>query len=350
MRHTSFSNRVSEVIWPRLALAGGGGLAVLALAGCAGATTSPFLPASTNAKPIYDLFLIVYGIAAVVFVIVVSALLYAAVRYRGNKDTTLPPQVEGNVKLEVAWTLVPAVALVVIFIISLQTLFTITRPQPAGAGQADNSLHIRVIGHRWWWEFVYPALNITTANELHVPANVDLALDVESVDVVHSFWVPQLAGQKDATPGHINPLFLRVTETGVYQGECVEYCGTEHALMRLQVIAETPDQFQTWVQGQQAPVAALSGAAAEGEQVFLKGACIGCHTVNGTTAKGVAGPNLTHFASRQFFAGAVLANTPANVTQWLADPGSFKPGVTMPKLPLTPDQLSALTAYLEALK
>jgi cytochrome c oxidase subunit 2 len=130
----------------------------------------------------------------------------------------------------------------------------------------------------------------------------------------------------------------------------VEYCGTEHALMRLQVIAETPDQFQAWVQGQQAGVPALSGAAAQGEQVFLKGACVGCHTVNGTAAKGIAGPNLTHFASRQVFAGAALTNTPENVAKWLADPNSVKPAVMMPNMHLPADQISALTAYLEALK
>jgi cytochrome c oxidase subunit 2 len=246
--------------------------------------------------------------------------------------------------------LAPAVVLIVVFIVSLQTLFAIARAQPAGAGQAANSLHVRVIGHRWWWEFVYPDQQITTANDLHVPVGVDLKLDVESVDVVHSFWVPQLAGHQDGTPGHVNPLYLRIPQTGVYQGECAEYCGTEHALMRLQVIAETPDQFQEWVQGQQAGPAALSGAAAEGEKVFMAFPCIGCHTVNGTAAKGLVGPNLTHFASRQTFAGSVLTNTPDNLAKWLADPQSVKPGNVMPNLHVPPEQISLLVAYLEALK
>jgi len=357
MRHNSLSRSVCGAtklrrarIGPRLASAGLGMLAALALAGCAPNTTTPLMPASTNSKAIYDLFLVVYAIAALVFVVVAAALVYAAVRYSRSKDNALPPQIEGNVRLEIAWTVIPAVVLVAVFVFSLQTLFAITRTPPAAAGQPDSTLHVRVIGHRWWWEFVYPGLNITTANEVHVPAGVDLELDVESVDVVHSFWVPQLAGQKDATPGHVNVLPLRITQTGVYQGECVEYCGTEHALMRLQVIAETPDQFQTWVQNQQAGPAAVTGAAAQGEQVFLKGACIGCHTVNGTAAKGLTGPNLTHFASRQVFGGAVLANTPENVAIWLADPQSVKPGNLMPNLHLPPDQISALTAYLEALK
>jgi cytochrome c oxidase subunit 2 len=347
---------VSKVNTPRRArwrsrrMVAGGILAALALAGCAGATTTPFLPASTNAKAVYDLFLVVYAIAAVVFVIVVSALLYAAVRFSRDKGKALPPQIEGNMRLEIAWTLAPALVLVVVFIVSLQTLYTISRTQPAAAGQADNSLQVRVIGHRWWWEFVYPTYKITTANDLHVPVDVDLVLEVESADVVHSFWVPQLAGKKDGIPGHANPLYLRVTQTGVYLGECAEYCGTEHADMRLQLIAETSDQFQAWVQAQQAPAAAVSGLAAQGEAVFMKGACIGCHTINGTAAKGMAGPNLTHFASRQTFAGAVLANTHENLAQWLADPNSVKPAVTMPNLHLTSEQISALTAYLEALK
>ncbi len=357
MRRNSFSPLVSETpgrrlgraAW-RLTLAGGGLLAALALGGCAGATTSPFLPASTNAKPIHDLFLVVFATAAVVFVIVAGALMYTAVRFSRHKDNALPQQIEGNTRLEIAWTLIPAAALVVVFIFSLQTLFKISSPQPAPAGQAETSLRVRVIGHRWWWEFVYPALNITTANELHVPVGVDLTLDVEAADVVHSLWVPNLAGKQDAIPGHVNPMYLRVTEAGVYLGQCAEYCGTDHADMRLRVIAESPDEFQAWVQNQQAPVPALSGEAAQGQQIFMKGMCVACHTINGTAAKGVAGPNLTHFASRQIFAGAVADNTPENLAGWLADPGSVKPGVMMPNPHLTPEQISALTAFLEALK
>ncbi len=333
----------------RLALAGLGGLTTLALAGCTALTPTPFLPASTNSKAIYDLFMVIYVITAVVFVAVAGALLYAAVRFRGEKDKSLPPQIEGNVPIEIAWTVVPAVVLVVVFVFSLQTLFTIARAQPA-TPQSSTSLQVRVIGHRWWWEFNYPTLNITTANELHVPVGVDLDIGVESVDVVHSFWVPQLAGQKDATPGHVNPLSLRVNQAGVYQGECVEYCGEEHAMMRLQVIAETPEQFQAWAQNQQAGPAAVSGDAAQGEVVFMSFPCIGCHTINGTNAKGVVGPNLTHFASRGTFAGAMLANTPENLAKWLADPQAVKPGNVMPNLHVPPEQISLLIAFLEALK
>jgi len=357
MRHNSFSLPVSKGAGRRraragskLTLAAGGLLAVLALAGCAGAPSSPFLPASTNAKAIHDLFLIVYAIVAVVFVLVAGMLVYTAVRFSRKRDATLPPQIEGNTRLEVAWTVIPAAALVVIFAFSLQTLFTISSPPPAAAGQAETSLQVRVIGHRWWWEFVYPSLNITTANELYVPTGVDLALGIESVDVIHSFWVPNLGGKKDGIPGHVNPFYLRVTEVGMYLGQCAEYCGTEHADMRLRVIAEAPDQFQAWVQRQQAPMPDLSGEAARGLDVFMKGACVACHTLDNTAAKGMAGPNLTHFATRKVFAGAVVDNTPENLARWLANPGSMKPGVTMPNLNLPPDQISALTAFLEALK
>ncbi len=357
MRHNSFSLPVSKAAGRRgararskLALALGGLLAVLALAGCAGATTSPFLPASTNAKAIHDLFLVVYAIAAVVFVLVAGALVYAAVRFSRKQDKALPQQIEGNTRLEIAWTVVPAVALLAVFGLSMQTLFKISSPQPALAGQPETSLQVRVIGHRWWWEFIYPSLSITTTNELYVPTGVDLALGVESVDVVHSFWVPNLAGKADGIPGHVNPLYLRVTQAGMYPGQCSEYCGTEHGNMLLRVVAVAPDQFQAWVQGQQAPMPELSGDAARGQDVFLKAACVACHTLNGTPAKGTAGPNLTHFASRQVFAGAVIDNTPENLAQWLRNPGSMKPGVLMPNLNLSPDQISALTAFLEALK
>ncbi len=357
MRHNSLSPSICEApkrcrarLAPRLALASLGMLAALALAGCAGAKTSPLMPASTNAKAIYDLFMVVYAIAAFVFVVVAAALVYAAVRYSRYKDAALPPQIEGNARLEIAWTVVPAVVLVVVFVVSLQTLFAITQAQPAAAGQANNTLRVRVIGHRWWWEFAYPDLNFTTANDLHLPVGQDLELDVESVDVVHSLWVPQLAGQKDATPGHVNVLPLRIMQTGVYYGECVEYCGEEHALMHLEVIAETPDQFQAWVQNQQAGPAVVSGSAAQGETVFMAFPCIGCHTISGTAAKGLVGPNLTHFASRRLFAGAVLTNTPENVALWLTDPQSVKPGNVMPNLHIPPEQVTLLTAYLEALK
>lgn len=330
----------------------------VSLAGCAG-SPSPLNPASLNASLISKLTLTVFGIAAVVFLIVEGMLIYSAIRF-SRKNAGPPSQTEGNRNLEIAWTFAPAIVLVIVYVISLGTLRTVGY-LPASAASSDptgnssattnaTTLHVRVVGHQWWWEFDYPDLGITTANEMHVPVGVDVTVDVESVDVIHSYWVPELGGKIDVIPGHVNHTWFNASQTGVFHGQCAEFCGVEHGDMRFDVVVETADQFQAWVKAQQAPVASVSGAAAQGEQVFMNGACIGCHTINGTNAKGLTGPNLTHFASRSVFAGATLQNTPENVAKWLADPQAVKPGNLMPNLHLSQTQINQLVAFLESLK
>jgi cytochrome c oxidase subunit 2 len=327
----------------------GAGLVALLLAACAGAP-SQFAPDSVPAQQIYNLFLVVYGLAAIVFVVVEGALIYAVVRYGRKQKGGLPSQTEGNQRLEAAWTAAPALVLVVVYVLSLQTLRSLTTTRTAAAANPGGPLHVRVVGHQWWWEFDYPELNIATATELHVPVGIDVNVDVEAADVVHSFWVPQLGGQLDAVPGHVNHMWFQVSQAGTYHGQCAEFCGAEHAGMQLLVVAESPDQFQTWVKAQQAPVPEVTGAAARGRDAFLAGACMGCHTVNGTKAKGQVGPNLTHFASRQVFAGVQYPNTAENVGHWLSDPQAMKPYNLMPNLHLSTNQISDIVAYLESLK
>ncbi len=328
----------------------------VALTGCASAP-SALSPVSSNAQQISDLFWPILIIASAVFLIVEGLLLYAVVRYRSKQRDRLPNQITGNRRLEVAWTLVPAVILAAVYIMSLQTLGSVASqpvtPTTAASATGDppnQPLHVRVIGHQWWWEFDYPDLHITTANELHVPVGVDVDLAVESIDVIHSFWVPQLGGKVDAIPGHTNHTWVHVLSAGTYHGQCAEFCGIEHALMRFNVVAEPPDQFDAWIKQQQAPVPSLAGDAAAGEQMFLTGPCIGCHTIDNTTAQGKVGPNLTHFASRSIFAGGVLPNTPEDVSRWLTDPQAVKPGTVMPNLHLGTEKVAALVAYLESLK
>ncbi len=331
----------------------------IALAGCSSAP-SALSPASSNAQQISDLFWLILIIATAVFVVVERLLVYSVVRYRSKMESGLPKQIAGNRSLEIAWTLLPALILAVVYIMSLQTLGVVagepTTPTTLslGAGAAgdppNQPLHVRVVGHQWWWEFDYPDLHITTANELHVPIGVDVDVVVESVDVIHSFWVPQLGGKVDAIPGHTNHTWFHVLQAGSYHGQCAEFCGIEHAAMRFNVVAETPDQFAAWIKQQQAPVAVPAGEAATGEQTFMTGACIGCHTIDTTSAQGKVGPNLTHFASRSIFAGGMRPNTPDEVARWLTDPQAVKPGALMPNLHLTPDQIAALVAYLESLK
>jgi cytochrome c oxidase subunit 2 len=321
------------------------------LAGCAGTPTA-LSPASSNATLIYNLILIVFGIAAVVFVVVEGMLIYSVVRFSRRPAGEQPSQVEGNRWLEIAWTLAPAIVLAIVFVISARTLWLLSyRPTlTPGTSSDPQALHVHVVGHQWWWEFDYTNLKIVTANELHVPVGTVVDLDMESVDVVHSFWVPQLGGKMDVIPGHVNQTWFQVMQPGTFHGQCAEFCGVEHADMRFDVVAESPDQFQAWVKQQQSPLPPMTGNAAQGEQVFMSGACVGCHTIDGTKAQGKVGPNLTHFATRRIFAGGVLDNTPDNLATWLADPQKVKPGNVMPNLHLSTQQIDALVAYLESTK
>lgn len=329
------------------------------LAGCAG-SPSPLAPASQNATIISDLTTIIFWIAAIVFVVVEGMLLISVIRFSRNRGAGYPEQIEGNTKFEIAWTAAPAIVLLIVFFVSLQALFPLTAipGAPKTAGNVSgappilqgDALHIRVVGHQWWWEFDYPDYKFVTANELHVPVGTVVTADLESVDVIHSFWVPQLAGKTDVIPGHTNRTWFQASKTGTFHGQCAEFCGIEHADMRFEVVVETKDQFDAWLKSQQAPVAALTGDAAKGQQIFLGAACIGCHTIEGTKAQGKVGPNLTHFATRGYFAGAVLTNTPENVARWLANPQAVKPGTLMPNLGLSQDQISALVQFLESLK
>ncbi len=327
-------------------------LSAVLLSGCATESPTWFSPASTNATLITNLATAVFIIAALVFVVVETLLVISVVRFSRKKTAGEPEQIEGNTKFEIAWTAAPAIVLLIVFILSLQTLQSVAyspASDPSGT-PASNAIHVRVVGHQWWWEFDYPELNITTADELHVPVNTVVNFDLESADVIHSFWAPQLAGKTDVIPGHTNHTWFKADQVGIFHGQCAEFCGEEHALMQFQVVVETADQFQTWVSQQQAPMAAMTGDAAKGEQVFMNGACIGCHTVDGTKAQGKVGPNLTHLASRQYFAGDVFENNAATLKRWLSDPPAMKPGTVMPNLHLSQADIDALVAYLTSLK
>lgn len=322
-------------------------------AGCAG-VPAVFTPASNNAVQTTRLIGLVFIIAAVVFVVVEGFLVFTVLRYSQKRKNTpgLPPQIEGNRRLEIIWTAVPAVVLAVVFIISVGTLRSVSSQPEALAGiLGPKPLVVKAIGHQWYWEFQYPDQKIITADEMHIPVGTSIQVEVESVDVVHSFWVPILGGKMDAVPGTTNILWMSANEPGTYLGQCAEFCGVEHAKMRLEVIAESKDQFDAWVTLQQAPMAAnLTGDAAKGEQIFLSGSCTACHTISGTTAKGKVGPDLTHFASRQTFAGATMDNTPDNIVKWLADPQAVKPGNLMPNLNLSDSDIRLLLAFLQSLK
>jgi len=313
--------------------------------------TSIFSPASTPSHSIFSLSMFVLAITGGIFVVVGGLIFYAAVRFRQRPDDdgSEPPQIFGSNQIELSWTIIPVLIVVVLFLATARMIFAIQdAPQPAAA------LEVTAIGHQFWWEFRYPALHITTANELHIPvSSVDAPrptfLKLTSADVIHSFWVPRLAGKVDLLPNRINELWMDPQTAGLYEGQCAQFCGVEHAKMLLRVYADTPDQFAAWVkreqqQGMQDP------AVAAGRHEFESQACMNCHAVAGTSAHGQFGPDLTHLASRKTIASGAAENTTENLERWIADPDLIKEGSLMPSMHLTPEKVREITAYLNTLQ
>jgi cytochrome c oxidase subunit 2 len=231
-------------------------------------------------------------------------------------------------------------------VIAIPTIQIIFRTQ--GVAPKD-ALEITVRGWQWWWEFRYPSLQITTANELYVPLGQPVAMRLEGPDVIHSFWIPRLGGKRDVVPGRINRITFTPTAVGEYLGQCAEFCGTSHANMRMRVIVVERAAFDRWVAAQRAPAIEPTGDAADGKGIFARSACVGCHTIRGVSA-GALGPDLTHFGSRTTLAAGLLPNNPGNVAKWVRDAPAIKPGAKMPRFALSDAQARALAAYLMALK
>jgi cytochrome c oxidase subunit II len=323
-------------------------------------------PAGPVAAQEAQLAYVVFIIAAVVFVIVITALLYCVIRFRDRPGADEPSQLHGNTRLEIGWTIVPSALLVAILVLTISTLFNIATPPPS-----PNTITVTAIGHQWWWEFDYTSDHFVTADQLNIPVNTVVKINLYSNNVIHSLWVPQLAGKTDVIPGHNNSMWLEATtydpnnpSNNLYRGECTEFCGTQHAHMDFVVVVQTQSDYNAWVaqQQQKATNPAPGTSAAAGKQVFLSSGCVGCHQINGVTPATTAtliGPNLTHFGSRLLIAGGVLDNTPSNLDEWIYDAQSVKPGVDMPAFngsqsptypQLSQDQLNNLVAYLESLQ
>lgn len=330
---------------PTRAVAAGGLLAsLLALGGCGlDSPMTTVLPGSDLGRVIHDLFMKIAGWALFIFVVVEALLLVTVWRFRSRPGLREPRPVHGHLGLEMSWTLVPVLIVAAIAAPTIAAVFGTQATPPADA------LRVEVIGHQWWWEVRYPDHAVTTANELHLPVGRPVSLSLRSADIIHSFWVPRLGGKRDLIPGRVNLLTFTVTEAGEYPGQCAEFCGVSHANMRLSVVTRSPEEFRAWAERQKAPPARPTEPVAAGLQAFLAGGCGGCHAIQGVSP-GIVGPDLTHFGSRKTLAGGLLPNTPENLAHWLADPPAVKPGVLMPKLPLTQAQISALVAYLGSLK
>lgn len=302
-------------------------------------------PRAIQADRLWD---VTFGIAVLVFFIVEGALVFILIKFRAGNRTGEPKQIEGHTKFELLWTTIPVLILTGIAFMTVPVIFQQAR-EPA------NALKIEVIGHQWWWEYRYDN-GVVTANELYIPTGRPVVLKLKSVDVIHSFWIPKLAGKQDVVPGRINTMVIEATKPGEYLGQCAEYCGLSHANMRASAVALEPADFDAWLDDQaQDAVNPPPGLATEGQDLFLNGKfldglqCAACHAIKGTAAQGAVGPNLTKFADRSRFAGSMFENDDENLAAWLKNPPAKKPGSIMPDLNLTDEQVEALVAYLRSL-
>ncbi len=335
----------------RLAAVGGGLIGLLLLlGGCtANSPQDALKPKGSQARLLNSLFAPVFWIAVAVFVLIGGLVTFCLIRFRARSDDEAPRQIHGSTKLEIGWTIAPALLLLCIAVPTVKFVFDVNKIP-------KNAMNIVVTGHRWWWQADYmnqasPDRTLfTTATELHIPTRTNVVISLTSDDVIHNFWVPELAGKLYAIPGRHNKLVVEADNPGTYYGQCAEYCGTSHANMRLRVVAQTAADFATWETEQAAGPALLTAAdATTGSQLFTSTGCAGCHAVTGVSS-GVVGPNLTHFKSRSVFAGGIFDNTDNNLRLWLANPPGQKPGSVMPNLHLSADQINALIAYLDGLK
>lgn len=308
---------------------------------------SIFAPRATPAHSIFSLSILVLSICAVIFLIVGGLLLYTLIRFRHRRGYTQrePAQIYGSTQIELSWTVIPILIVVVLFLATARVIFvTQTAAKPSSA------LDVVVIGHQYWWEYRYPTLGIVTANELHVPVSdprqpTPTYLTMSSADTDHSFWVPRLAGKLDVIPNKVNTMWLDPEKAGLYLGQCAQYCGTQHAKMLLRVYADSPSDFAAWAKHQQQG-ATQDPKAATGRAVFEGNACANCHTISGTSGHGTFGPNLSHLASRDTIASGAVPNNPQNLRAFIDDPAHFKPGALMPAMHLNDHDLDAVTQYL----
>ncbi len=324
---------------------------IAAAAETAGSIPDMMVPSATPAHQIFSLTLFVLLITGSIFVVVAGLLTVAIFRFRSRNSGTIvePPQIYGSTQVELAWTVVPILIVAVLFLTTARIIFAIQdAPKP------KNALDVTVVGHQFWWEFRYPSLGIVTANELHVPVSPmdrpqPTFLKLLSADVIHSFWVPQLAGKTDLIPNHANTMWIDPHTPGLYLGQCAQFCGSQHAMMLLRVYVDTPSEYAAWVKNQQ-KIGVQDPAVAAGRRVFETEACMNCHRVAGTAATGAFGPDLTHLMSRSTIASGATTNTPEHLREWIKDPSHYKDGALMPSMQLNDEQLNQVTAYLETLK
>ena len=315
-----------------------------------------FQPLSRPAEMIHSSAMVVLAVTAVIFVVVTFLMVFVVWKFRRKgpeDDLKEPPQIYGSTHVELAWTVVPIIITFVLILVTSRTIGEIQNKT-----MPENAVQIRLVGHQWWWEIHYPKEGIVTANEIHVPVSRregpgvrPTELILESADVIHSFWVPQLAGKTDLIPNRRNKTWIEPFATGTFFGNCAAYCGTQHANMLLRVIVHEPEDYDRWVREmQKIPATPTEGLAAQGHKDFFANSCVNCHQVDGTTAKGVFGPDLSKLMTRQTIGAGVAPLTPENLRLWVRDPQILKVGCLMPDMKLRDSEVDAITAYLLTLK
>ena len=331
--------------WRKRAFVALAGLLVFVGTACASDAPQDYInfqegPVAREADRLWD---VTFAIAVAIFFIVELLLVYTIVRFRARPGVEAK-QFHGNTKVEVVLTVIPALILAGLAVPTVRTIFDLSAEQ-------EGSLQVKVIARQFWWEYEYEESGVVTANEMHIPVDQPVYLTLEGDDVIHSFWVPKLAGKQDVVPGRTNHMIIEASKPGSYRGQCTEYCGLSHANMRLRVIAHEPSDFEQWLSDQQEEAESPTDSlAAEGEDLFMEGQCINCHAVAGTDAQSRVGPDLTHFASRDTFAGALFDTNEENLRDWLDDPPAVKPGAKMPDYGLSTEEIDALIAYLLSLE
>ena len=326
----------------------------LAVGGCSSSSHSALDPKGPAAERIADVWWLMLGLAVAVYLVVAGLILVASRRGRGAEGAQAAEGAEGaegavqrrpfneNAFIWIGGIAVPTAILVILAVVTVASTADLTRAE-------DRPLRIEVEGFKWWWEVRYPDADFVTANEVHVPVGRPVEIELTSADVIHSFWVPELAGKVDLVPGQRNVIRLTADEAGEYRGQCAEYCGLQHARMAFLVIADPPEVFDDWVVRHQAPPAEPpAGPATEGEAIFESSSCAGCHTVRGTSALGESGPDLSDFGSRRTIGAVTVENNRGNLGGWIVNAQAIKPGNLMPPVSLEPEELHALIAYLES--
>jgi cytochrome c oxidase subunit 2 len=315
-------------------------------------TQSALDPVGPLAARIASLWWFSLAVATVVYLLTIGALCWALARARRREREGRPldDASEARMTRGVTWSIAATVVILLVFLGYDLSVGRSLSPVPSA-----HPLTIEVTGHQWWWEVQYADTSVhdrfTTANEIHVPVGQPVLFLLSARDVIHSIWVPNLAGKKDLVPGYTQSFWFRADTAGTYRGQCAEFCGHQHAKMALFIIAEPLEQYRRWVETQRDTASTPTDPlAARGRELFLTGTCAMCHAIEGTSAGARAGPDLTHLASRRTIAAGTLPNTRGNLAAWIVDPQRIKPGAKMPPNLLRPNDLDALLTYLQSLR